>query len=433
MNAYSEEQVGEEKVSAAVDLREFKIGWRIIVLSLIGVATSASVMPLYGFGTMVLPLQEAFGWGRGELLATASFLSFGAVFSSQLAGWLNKAYGMRPVALVSLILLPLAFFLMSQIDLIGNSIWILYGCFLLATFAGIGTLQVTWTQLTNLWFEKNRGLALAMILSGSGIAALILPPMITMIVESWGWKGGFIFLAVVPLLITLPLAYFWLSPIPVSASKMARPDLPPLDIPGIPFAEGLRSVRYWTINVSMVLVSSAIIIMVINTVPLLRDKGFDAIDAGRMFSAFGVSLVAGRVLVGYLVDRLWAPGVSWVALSLPALGCLMLFMVENNTMYLIAGIMLVGVGAGAEFDIAAFLVARYFGMRDYSRLFGVQMGVISGGICLAPALAAWLYKITGSYDTILIINTVLFFIGAAILLTLGRYPRFPVASQQVVA
>jgi MFS family permease len=416
----------EKTVSAAIDLKEFKRGWRIIVLALIGVATSAAVMPLYGFGVMVVPLQDALGWARGDLLATATFLSFGAVFSSQLAGWMNKKYGMRPVAIVSLLLLPLAFLAMSQVDKLGDSVWILYLLFFLTTFAGIGTLQVTWTQLVNLWFDENRGLALAMILSGSGIAGLILPPAITAVVDYWNWRAGFVFLALIPLVITLPLTLRWFAAVPERVRVALGTDDPAAGgealIPGIPFAEGIRSRRYWTINISMVLVASAIIIMVINTVPLLRDKGYSAVEAGRMFSAFGISLVMGRVFVGYLVDRLWAPGVAFVALFLPAVGCFILLL-DVNIYLVIVGIMLVGIGAGAEFDIAAFLVARYFGMRDYSRLFGLQMGVISGGICLAPTLAAYLYETSTSYDIVLNVNMTLFVVGSLMLLTLGRYPR----------
>src|SRR5690606_3046197 len=125
-----------------------------------------------------------------DLLATVTFSSFGAVFSSQLAGSLNRRYGIKRVTVWSLLGLPLAFLLMSQVDRLGGSIWTLYGLFFLVTFAGVGTLQVTWTQVVNLWFDKNRGLALAMILSGSGIAGLVLPPMVTTAVEMWGWRGG---------------------------------------------------------------------------------------------------------------------------------------------------------------------------------------------------------------------------------------------------
>lgn len=408
--------------SAAIDLTEFKRGWQIVLLAFVGVATSASVAPLYGFGTLVVPLQDAFGWSRSELLATTTFSSFGAVFSSQLAGWLNRKYGMKPVAIASFFGLALAYVVMSQMDLFGGSIWVLYSCFFLVTFAGIGTLQVTWTQLVNLWFEKNRGLALAMILSGSGFAGVVLPPMITSVVELWGWRSGFLLLGILPIFLTLPLALIWLRPMPGSLDEAGSGDESVLNrIPGIPFSEAVVSWRYWVINLSMVMAAGAIIIMVVNTVPLLQDKGFSPITSSQMFSTFGVSLVAGRVVVGYLVDRLWAPGVAFVTLSLPAVGCFLLGSVDDVSL-LIVGIALVGIGAGAEFDLAAFFIARYFGMRDYARLFGLQMGVISGGICLAPALTAYLYQTTGSYAVILDMNIILFAISAAILLTLGRYP-----------
>lgn len=266
-----------------------------------------------------------------------------------------------------------------------------------------------------------------MILSGSGFAGLVLPPLITSVVELWGWRAGFLVLGLLPLFITLPLTLYWLKPPALSPSVTNAhnpgPDETTYELPGEDFSTAVVGRKYWTINISMVLVSSAIIVMVINTVPLLRDKGFSALEASQMFGAFGISLVLGRVFVGYLVDRLWAPGVGFVALSLPALGCVLLIMVESSVGLQIVGIGLIGIGAGAEFDLAAFYVARYFGMRDYSRLFGLQMGVISGGICLAPTCAAILYQRTGGYDVVLTVNAVLFTVGAMILLSLGPYPH----------
>ena len=409
------------KNSIAIDLTEFKFGWRFIILALVGVATSSAVMPLYGFGAMVVPLEEALGFRRSDLLATITFSSFGAVFSSQLAGVLNRRYGIKPVTLLSLIGLPLMFVVMSQVDRLGGSIWILYALFFLVTFAGVGTLQVTWTQVVNLWFDKNRGLALAMILSGSGVAGLILPSLVTTAVELWGWRAGFLSMALLPLLITLPLALMWLSSSERRPASHGSSDAPAA-LPGILFPVAVRSWKYWTINSSMVLVSAAIIVMVINTVPLLQGKGYSAIEASQIFGAFGISLVAGRVLVGYLVDRLWAPGVAFVALATPAVGCFILATLSDNPLLVVVGVAMVGVGAGAEFDLAAFLVARYFGMRDYARLFGLQMAVISGGICLAPTMAAFLYETFGNYDAVLTVNIVLFMIGSTILLSLGRYP-----------
>ena len=151
---------------------EFKLGWRVLILALVGVATSSSSLLLYSFSSMVIPLQTAMGWDRAQLQAAITALSLGTIVASQLAGWLNLRYGLRRVTLVSLVALALSVWALTGIN---GPIWRLYLGFFLVPLAGLGTLQVTWSHLVNLWFEENRGLALAIILSGSGLAAIGLP------------------------------------------------------------------------------------------------------------------------------------------------------------------------------------------------------------------------------------------------------------------
>jgi MFS family permease len=171
--------------------------------------------------------------------------------------------------------------------------------------------------------------------------------------------------------------------------------------------------------------------MVINTVPLLRDKGLSASDAANVFGIYGISLVFGRVVVGYLIDRFWAPGVAFVVMMMPALGSLV-FMTQSDMHILMLGSILVGLGAGAEMDIAAFLMARYFGMRDYARVFGLHMGIIGLGSTLAPFGYGLLFAKTGNYTAMLIYCAFAFALGSTLLLTLGRYPRFDVVGQAAI-
>jgi MFS family permease len=90
----------------------------------------------------------------------------------------------------------------------------------------------------------------------------------------------------------------------------------------------------------------------------------------------------------------------------------------------------VGIGTGAEFDIAAYMVARYFGMRAYGRLFGVHVSLITMSSALAPWLFGRLYTSTGSYSAMLTICGLIFLIGPLLLLPLGRYPRFSPENHQ---
>jgi len=158
--------------------------------------------------------------------------------------------------------------------------------------------------------------------------------------------------------------------------------------------------------------------------PLLQDRGLSAVEAGQIFSAFGISLIFGRLVVGYLIDRLWAPGVASIALLMPAVACLIFALSSGNTALYVLATMLVGIGAGAEFDIAAFLIAKYFGMRDYGRLFGIHLGLITAGAAAAPLLFGALYSMTGDYSGLLIFRHGLLCYRPLMLLLLGSYPVF---------
>lgn len=404
------------------DNREFKLGWKILILATVGVATSSSSLLLYSFSAMMIPLELAMGWGRSELQAAITALSLGTIVAAQLAGWVNLKFGLRIVTIVSLIALSVSLFLLTQIQ---TTIWGLYLGYFLVPLAGLGTLQITWSHLVNLWFVENRGLALAIILSGSGLAAALLPLLITWSVSSWGWQAGFISLSVLPVAIALPLTLRWLMPVSSrNGAKAAEQPKAQQESGGILLSEALRSWRFWVCNLSMTLVVACVVGLVTNIIPLLQDRGLSAVEAGQIFSAFGISLILGRLVVGYLIDRLWAPGVAAVALMMPALACLIFAMATNNTALYILATLLVGIGAGAEFDIAAFLIARFFGMRDYGRLFGIHLGLITAGAAAAPLLFGALYSLTGDYSGLLTFSTACFIIGPLMLLSLGSYPVF---------
>lgn len=407
---------------AALDPTEFKLGWRALLVAVVGVSTSVNATLLYGFSSMIGPLEQAFGWTRAEMQPAVTFLFLGAILSSQAVGWLNQRYGLRKVTLLSLAALSCGFLLLTQLR---GPVWSLYMGFMLIAWAGLGTLQVTWTNLVNLWYERNRGLALAITLSGTGVAAIIMPPLVTRVTQAWGWQGGFVVMALMSSLIAMPLVALWMKAAVADAGGAGgNGGVAPPALTGLSFREGLRSAKFWRCNVGLTLVVSAILGIVTNGVPMLRERGMSAMEAGQIFSSFGISLILGRVVVGYLVDRLWAPGVAAVTLLMPAAGCVLFGMVGPNVPLLVLATLLIGVGAGAEFDLAAFLVARYFGLREYGRLFGVHLGLITLGSSLSPLLFGAMYKSTGAYATLLGYCAICFAVGALLLLTLGRYPVF---------
>ena len=349
--------------------------------------------------------------------------------SLQLVGWFNLRYGMKRVTVTSLILLSLGYLATTQLQ---SSIWSLYLAFAVLPLIGMGALAVTWTQLLSLWYDRNRGLALAIGLSGTGLTAATIPRLMSWGIEQWDWRAAFVILALLNLLILLPLTLLWFKMLDTRDEQKSDDCSALQSLPGLSFRQGMSSPKFWTCNIALGLVISSIVGMVTNTVPMLQAMGLSASDANLIFSGFGISLIFGRMIIGYLLDRVWPPAVSAFSLALPAAGCLIYLSGTVEFTPLLLAAILVGFGAGAEFDIAAFLVARYFGLREYGRLFGVHQGLNTVASALAPLLFAFLLSRTGSYSALLIYSLACSLIGPLLLLTLGRVPRFgfaPIAAK----
>ena len=408
------------KSEVAIDTLEFRQSWKILILAVAGVAISINAALLYGFGTLVVPLGEAFGWSRSELQASITFLFGGAVISLQLVGWFNLRYGMKRVTVVSLLLLSLGYLATT---LLNGSIWSLYFAFAVLPILGMGALAVTWTQLLSLWYDRNRGLALAIGLSGTGITAATIPPLMAWGIGQWDWRAAFVILALLNLLVLLPLILLWFK-VPGAAGIQSDRAADLQKLPGMSFREGMASRKFWTCNLALGLVISSIVGMVTSTVPMLQSRGLSASDANLIFSGFGFSLIFGRMLIGYLLDRVWPPAISAISLALPAIGCAIYLSGTGEFSSLLLAAVLVGFGAGAEFDIAAFLIARYFGLREYGRLFGVHQGLNTVASALAPLLFAYMLSTTGNYNAMLFYSAACCVVGPLLLLTLGRTPRF---------
>ncbi len=406
---------------------EFSHGWKVVVASALGIGTGLSPIPFYTIGVFVAPLTAEFGWAVDQIMFSLMIMTLGAVVMGPIAGMLADRFGVRPVVLVSVALfgVTLAGFALSN-----GSLTLFYINWLLMSALGAGTLPITWTRAVSNWFNTHRGLALGLSLLGTGLFGAGAKLYANYLIGEFGWRMAYIGLALLPLLISLPTAYFLFRDTTDAKAKGAPVQQAHR---GLSLAQAMKGYRFWLLAIAFIPISFAVGGPIPNMEKIFTSKGLDVQQAVQIASIIGPSVIAGRIIGGWLIDRIWAPGVAFVILSLPAIACWLLTGDATTPMVATFAVILIGFAAGVEYDMLAFLVSRYYGMRSYGAIYGLVYGFFAMGAGFGPYMFGRIFVQTGSYDQALFVGAVMLLTGAASLLLLGRYPdpeRFPAAEEK---
>lgn len=191
-------------------------------------------------------------------------------------------------------------------------------------------------------------------------------------------------------------------------------------VPGVSGREALRDGIFWLLFTAVFLVAVSVIGCLIHLVPMLRDRGMSAQAAAFATSIFGGAVIPGRVGSGYLLDRYFASHVAVTFFCGAAVGILLLWSGATGGLAYVAAF-LVGMGMGAEGEIMAYLVSRYFGLRAFGEIFGYAMISFTLGGIVGPLLMGVGFDETGSYHLVLGLFLVATLVGAGLMTWLGPY------------
>lgn len=409
---------GQDRATAANAGSEFRLGGRPLAAALLGVACGASPLPFNVLPLVMGPIQKEFGWDFASISAGITIFGIIASLLAPVYGGLADRFGVRPVALTSLFVFGVVFgsFYFMPGSIAGYwAFWAVLGAI------GIGSTPVTWSRAISLWFNRNRGLALGIMLLGTSLAALVVPQIAHRAIAAGGWRMAFPLVALLPILIALPIGLLWF--------REPRPEERPAGVTGVdgkvtgfPLAQVVRSYRFWVLLGSIVMIAFAYGGAHIHIAQIVGLHGFSTQVAASVLGVVAIGILAGRLIVGFLFDRFWAPGVAFPALLLPAIACWLLMGTGTSLPLVMTGAFLLGFAAGAESDVIAFLAAKYFGMAQYGRIYGVLYMPFGIGSAISPIIYGIVRDRTGGYDPILLVSMFLFAAGGALLLTLGQYP-----------
>jgi MFS family permease len=416
MTTNSTSSLASPSPQAASALTEFDpgyYGWRVVLAACLGVMAGFGSLFVYTFTVFVKPLGAAFGWSR-----EAVSLGFGlaaitlGIVSPLLGRWLDR-FGPRRIILPCMAVYVCA---IASLSLLRPGIWQFYATCIVLGLVGNGAAHLAYSRSISTWFQHRLGTALAFVMVGAGLGAMILPVFAQAIITRAGWRSAYLSLGVLALLLGLPLSWCY-----VRDRGSERRGAAPVEHSGQPWQQGLRSYAFWIIVAVLFVSSISMNGAITHLSALLTDRGITPGDAAICASLLGGSSLLGRVVVGWLLDRFFGARVALAINLVTAAGIFLLARAGSFPAGCFAAA-LIGVGAGGEAAITPYLLTRYFGLRGFSTLYGLTWTFYAAAGAIGPVILGRAFDSTGSYSSLLILLAGALSLAALMNLLLPKYP-----------
>lgn len=362
--------------------------------STIGLALGPSVIAVLTIGLYIPPIEQEFGWSRVQVSFAFTIVAYMIVAVSPLQGLLVDRFGPRRVVLTSI---PLFAASLAALYFTPANLYAYYALWAIVPVAGLGLWPLGYLQAVTPWFDRKLGLSLGCANAGIGLGSTLLPILVIgPMIREYSWRHSLLALSALVLFVSWPVvAYCMREPSTADAAALklraAKKSF------GLSFQHAMREPTFVMLNVAFFMLGLTATSLVSQQVPLLREAGWTPAETTQLQTLFGVGLLFARVAVGFIIDHVFAPRVMMTVSVGGAIGCI-LYAVYPDAAYVSA--ILIGFLLGAEFDVLAFLIKRYYGNVAYGRIYGVIFGMFYLGSGLGITGLAWIRQSSAdqSYD-----------------------------------
>ena len=391
--------------------------WWVVAGAVTGLFVCNGPVMSFTFGVFLKPIMADMGAQRGTVSLAFGIGGVCSALMVPLLGWLMDRWSIRRVALPGIVIYAAA---TALLGLSPNSLLVFTLLFALAEAASAVQTPLGYAKAIAAWFDRRRGLALGIAMSGVGLGGFVMPQLAEALIERIGWRGAYPSLALLTLVIAFPAVALWIREPRRGEGEYRRPpQSAAADLPGLTTREAAATGRFWILLLMFFLVAVALNGTVAHVVPLLTDAGLSPAKAAATMGIFGLATMAGRLLAGYLVDRFFAAHVAAVLFLAPIAGFALLATASGGLPAL--GVTLVGLGLGTEIDLIAFLTSRYFGQRSFGQIYGLCFMLFGFGSSAGRFLGGYVYDLAGSYDPALMGAAAALVIAVVLVYRLGPY------------
>jgi len=401
----------------------------------------------YGFGILVTPLSEKFGWSRAVIAGAFSLRTELGGLGAPVIGYLVDRVGPRRLLVAGVFLVGTGFIFLSRIQ----AVWHLYAvAAIIAIGMGATGGPVAMAAVAH-WFRRRRGRAFALMTVGAGTSGVMVVVLASLI-AAFGWRTALLVTGFTQWAICIPLALvvrnrpqdLGLLPDgepPVAAERQvaaserqagtADPEGPRGDVvspqdEGLTMSEALRTRSFWLVASAMGLAGLGSQTIIVHQIPFMEDSlGFSSQAASLVAMSMPIVSLAGRLGFGWLADYVDKRKVLAVAYLFIAVGIL-LFAMVHGVWQIPFYLAFFGPGWGGSIAVRPAFQADYFGLRAFGGVQGMMFTVASVGSFVGPIFAGAVYDVTDSYPPGFFIVGLAALAAAPVVLMVGK-PRTDVA------
>ena len=367
----------------------------------------------WAFGVFFKPLEDEFGWSRALVSSGYTAFLLGYTISVVTAGRLADRYSSRPIILASALLSGLGISLCSQTQSINQLRFSLF-------IAGLGA-GASWSvpiSVVQRWFykEKRAGLALSIVSAGVGVGALIFAPLINYLILNYGWRNAYLTIGIL-FLIIIAVSSLVIKRSPTYARVGPESNGITLDSSNTedwPTAKVVTTAPFFGLVLITCAGTLAFNIVSVHLVPHAVDVGISGTAAAAALGLMGGFSIPGRLVSGFISDRIGWKKVLAFSLFGMALSMICILLLKTQwTLYLF--VFVFGICSGVRSPAQVGILSAFFGMRSVGELIGITSGISQLISAFAPYIAGFIFDTTGSYFIPFII--VMVFLFAASLFT----------------
>jgi MFS family permease len=387
----------------------FFYGWTVVAVATLALVVSNG-LSIGGIPVFYRAIRDDFvSSGAVPADQAESFIAFGASLTflfaglvSPLAGWLIQKYPLKRLMLFGCFLLGGGLIVHAT----AGSATVVYAARVVMglSLGFVGVLPGV--VLVSNWFVRRRGTALGILLTGTSVGGVVIPPIATPLIERLGWRSAMIVVSLLIWLVLAPAIALLVRSRPADSGLLPDGDAVPAIAPrpeavgvtGLTLSEAVRTPVFWIFATGAALIFYPIFVTSQQLILQTAKLGFTAWQGTLVLSGLFAVSVAGKFLFGYLSDRFSPVRVILVCTSVMFASTFLLLDLNTTTAFLF--LVPFGLGYGGAFVLIQRLVADFFGERDYPKILGVitigdTLGAVLGGI-----VTGWLADRAGGDYTV---------------------------------